>query len=166
MGAILKNAIAKLGDDDIFCVGSRSSYFFIGNKAEWERDKDEIESWCNASTKNAEVAAKETWEKRVYDGLPDIRDKYSDYAKWYNETRQAILQLGMAQKKLDESKKAVKNYRPVLNRAVIHEYVRDIPGEGISTVFLVGGVEVGEYWLREEYATKKVNSEDIFEECY
>lgn len=165
MGRILKNAIEKLKNDDIFCVGSRTGYFFIGNKAEWERDKDEIESWCNAFTKNAEVAAKEVWKKRVYEGLPDIREKYSNYTKWYNETRQAIQHLAMAQKRLDESRKTVKKYKPVLNRTVIQEYARDIPGEGIATVFLIGGVEVGKYWSREEYVTKKVNSEDIFEEC-
>ena len=161
MGRILKNAIKELGENDIFYLGSKTNFFFIGTKAEWERDQEEVEQWCHEFTDNEVINARENWERTIFAGLPD-RSKYATYEKWAEDCEATISKLGRAQKRMIMARRAAKAYRPVINRAVVEGYDRTVPGEP-GKIFIVSGTEVGRYWSRDEYINK-TGVDDILED--
>lgn len=150
----LKNAIEAMDDSTVIFVGSKTGFVFIGTKAEWNRDKDEINSWCEEFTRNEVEMATDSWEKAICSGLP-MKDKYVNHDKWASDAFAAITKLGNAQRRLIDARKANKKFKPIEKRLVVEEYDRTVPGE-VGRVLIVGGTEVGKYWLKDEYDTKSI----------
>ena len=156
MGRLLKNAIKDLKDDDIFCIGSKTNFFFIGTKADWEKDKDAVEQWCREHTESEMTNSHEAWERTIYAGLP-VRGKYGNYTQWVKDCEDAISKLTRAQKRRIDARRALKAYKNVEQRAIMEEYERE---SDHAHVFLVSGTEVGRYWFQHEYISKTVDAED------
>lgn len=151
----LKRAIERMDDKTIIFIGSKTNFFFIGTKSEWYRDQEAIENWCSRFTKNEAVLARESWEKTIYSGLP-VRSNFANYDSWAKAAFDAVTNLGNTQRRLINSKRALKDYRPVQDRQIVEEYDRIVPDEDPGRIFIINGSEVGLYWTREEYKTKKI----------
>ena len=152
MGRGFKSALKDLKDDDIFCLGSKTNFFFIGTKSDWERDKPEIEQWCSEFTRADLDNAIEAWERRIFCGLPKL-ENFSTREKWAKEAFDCVQTLNNLQKRLINCRRAVNGYKPVERRMVVEEYDRELDG---AHVILLSGTEVGKYWTREEYISKNV----------
>lgn len=151
----LKKAIERMDDKTIIFIGSKTNFFFIGTKSEWYRDQEAIENWCSRFTKNEAVLARESWEKTIYTGLP-ARSNFATYDSWADAAFVAITTLGNAQKRLINSERSLKEYRPVQERQIVTEYDRTVPDEDPGRIFIINGSEVGLYWTRREYQSKKI----------
>ena len=147
---------SSIDDNEVIYLGAKTNFFFIGTKAELMRDLDDIETWCHDYTLNEAVNAERSWEKSIMSGLPQ-KDRYGDNKKaWHEAAFTAINSLGIAQKRLIDSKRAVKEYTPFVRRTIISTYKKDPASGEEGTAIIIFGSEVGDYWTYKEYKNKKV----------
>ncbi len=126
---LLKDRINKASDDEILFIGASSSFFFIGTKAEYEKD---IEGIQNDYIKEAERLISVNKSRLNPSDLPEKRRKA------YERTIKNLTDY-------------IKNFTPFGCRKIVGEYPRGIEK---GTILVTEGKETGGYWFRSEYLEK------------
>lgn len=180
----LSERIKAANPGDVFFVGSASGYVFIGNSSEFFKDEKRISKTEQARFKDIlrkDVACLKKYDRMYELGL-DIKDansidtkKLRSIAKecvaakeeierlsekstvsWLKKavkgTTSSLFELHSVCKSFPKDKKHSDTFIPFSDREIKDEYQR-IDG---GTALIVDGYEAGNYWLPEEYATKKV----------
>ena len=139
----LADVIDKLPDDEVIHIGSDTGFFFVGCKAEYYRDIDQI------SQDYLQTAHKKLKEhlKRIKNLNEDLRKPVVDFAQI--KTIQGKIRTAVEKAQYNES--YISSFEPIPDRKVIEIYKR-LQGDGICVI--VTGVENGKYWSAEEYRDK------------
>lgn len=139
----LADVIDKLPDDEVIHIGSDTGFFFVGLKAEYCRDIDQI------SQDYLQMAHKRLKEnlKRIKKLNEELRKPVVDFAQ--TKTIQGKIRTAVEKAQYNES--YISSFEPIPDRKVVEIYNR-LQGDGICVV--VTGAENGKYWSVEEYRDK------------
>jgi hypothetical protein len=140
----LQEYMNNLEDDKIVAIGSKSQYFFIGTKEEFEEDIDKIDK----------ILADDR-QRYLQDALVTIENikklQYEEGMGTY-DFAEKLIHSGRALKsaltRKENLKKAIRDYKPIRDREVIDEY--ESITENVTRV-IVPGYEQGTFWFRDEY---------------
>ena len=140
----LADVIDNLPDDQVIHIGSDTGFFFIGSKAEYYRDIDQI------SQDYLQTAHKKLKEhlKRIKKLNEDLRKPVVDFA----QTKTIQGKIRTAVEKAQYNEKYISEFEPIPDRKVIEIYNR-LQGDGICVI--VTGAENGKYWFQKEYENKE-----------
>lgn len=139
----LADVIDKLPDDEVIHIGSNTGFFFVGSKAEYCRDIDQIpQDYLQTAHKKLKEHL-----KRIKNLNEDLRKPVVDFAQ--TKTVQGKIRTAVEKAQYNES--YISSFEPIPDRKVIEIYKR-LQGDGISVI--VTGAENGKYWSAEEYRDK------------
>lgn len=170
---ILKTYMSRQGDDDTIFVGSKSGYFFIGNKNKFKEDIQGInEKYINTCTGTLE-SSKHRLEWLTQTGEPKevkIVEYMDENCHIVRETIPVEILVERYWKQMEKTKTTIaecerylNNFTPLETRKVIEINDNKILCDG--KICLVVGEEIGKYWLKEEYETSVVEeSSEVFDE--
>lgn len=139
----LADVIDNLPDDQVIHIGSDTGFFFVGSKAEYYRDIDQI------SKDYLQTAHKKLKEhlKRIKKLNEDLKKPVVDFA----QTKTIQGKIRTAVEKAQYNENYISTFEPITDRKVVEIYNR-LQGGGICVV--VTGAENGKYWSVEEYRDK------------
>ena len=139
----LADVIDNMPDDEVIRIGSDTGFFFVGSKAEYYRDIDQI------SQDYLQTAHKKLKEhlKRIKKLNEDLKKPVVDFAQ--TKTIQGKIRTAVEKAQYNES--YISSFEPIPDRKVLEIYKR-LQGDGICII--VTGDENGKYWSAEEYRDK------------
>lgn len=144
---ILDEFMKSVDENQVFAIGSKSQYFFIGTKEEYERDIDTIAELHYENMKARKKLSENNIAKcqagLTWDGTQDLMEYSKELIHLGNSLQKSLRTLAM----LDE---ALDNYVPIRERKLKDKYKSCQPDCRTNYVVVEGG-EQGSFWLREEY---------------
>lgn len=143
----LSDVIDKLPDDEVIHIGSDTGFFFVGSKAEYYRDIDQI------SKDYLQTVHKKLKEhlKRIKKLNEDLGKPVVDFAQI--KTTQGKIRTAVGKAQYNE--KYISEFEPIPDRKVLEIYKR-LQGDGICVI--VTGAEMGNIgrWKNIETNNRKV----------
>lgn len=160
----LQERIEALEGDPIIHIGSKSSFFFVGTKEEYEKNIDVVSADLLEGLKNSLASMKHD-DKLFAHNIselskfnPEIKDeteirRFVTLAKHTcNGIRSAIRRA----KSIPETEKNISEFVPVRERYSSEPQNR-LQGDGI--IIIVQGCETGKYWSYDEYKNGVVDED-------
>ena len=153
--------VNQQSDDEVIFVGVKTNFVFIGTKEIFNKDIQAIDKKCLETHKRQlETTAISLEFERAkdepigaviseyYDSFGNKRIRRLSYEKAVESYWKNIRRMETTIAELD---KYIKEYTPIWEREVVVSYKRNELRDGF--VVLVDGLEIGKYWLKEEYDT-------------
>jgi len=139
----IEEVLKSIEDNEIIFVGSKTSWFFIGTKADYEDYKQGIDGYL----RNSFIVQKNKLRSHIENRLGAIQacvdaGKYT-FGKndtWCEDLKNDLLMFLDCEKNLKE-------YVPISEREVLETY----DGLEEGTMIKITGEEGGRYWLKKEF---------------
>lgn len=162
----LQQKMDTLPDDTVVHIGAHASFFFIGNKAEYEADIDDVsdELLANMERELATLRTREenapAYFKKNYKNLlkklagidpsdEDLTEKLEQAASLARGLQNATTRLIQTHRRIPVLEQNIEAFKPVRERSIMDFYPCLNPEDGVNII--VGGPEVGRYWTLDEY---------------
>lgn len=140
LGKKLSDAMKFFDEETVFHVGAETSFFFVGTKSEFEKDKLMISN--KYIDRHRDLIERN--QKRIRKEVSRITDQNASK----KIIKDCICNLRRFNNAIDKSENYIKTFVPFESRKVIKIYERS-QKDGI--VMIVEGNEVGGFWDKEEY---------------
>lgn len=138
--------MSRADNESLYYIGAKSSFLFIGKRARFMQDIEELEDHNVKRWNRIYKAAQDNLRICNDKGVPSDPKEQEEYCKKMDELGARVLALA----------RYLKNYKPLIEREVIELYEKEV---GAGQVIIIDGLETGHYWFEKEYDTKKVEKD-------